>query len=103
MAGPQVQKIFETMLNRLTRRWGYDSSEELVKSEFGGVLYHFGLNFMGGHTVSHTDEYIADGPGHWIFNLALQGDGLLYFTDHEHCTTPQEAKTYAVWQVCTHT
>ena len=38
-----------------------------------GCVYHFTINFMADHTIHHTDEFDADGPGTWIFNLSLQG------------------------------
>jgi hypothetical protein len=87
------------MLEGVARRWNFKNVEELVAKEFGGVVFHFGLNYMGGHTIEHCDEYTADGPGHWILNLALQGDGLLFFSEDGQGSKRQQTNVHAVWQV----
>jgi hypothetical protein len=71
------------MLGQLAARGGWKDPAEYVAGQFGGVVYDFTLNFLGGHTVNHCDEPNADGPGMWIFNLALQGGGLLFFKQDE--------------------
>jgi hypothetical protein len=74
-----IQKMFDDFLQRLAVSHGYATAKEFVAKEHGGVVYHFGINYMGAHTIHHTDEYLTDGPGHVISNLVLQGSGLLYF------------------------
>jgi hypothetical protein len=78
-----IQEIFDIMLQQLAARGGWKSSAEYVAGAFGGVVYDFTLNYLGGHTVNHSDEPNADGPGMWIFNLALMGNGLLFFKQDE--------------------
>jgi hypothetical protein len=58
---------------------------------------------MGGHTIDHVDEFTADGPGRWIFNLALQGSGLLYFIDDEKRADGVQLPMNTMWQVPMHT
>jgi hypothetical protein len=82
-AYPAIQKLFEHMLQQLAARGGWKSVKEYFDKKLGGVIYHFTVNFLGGHTVNHVDEYLADGPGKWIFNLALQGSGLLFFAQDQ--------------------
>ena len=77
----EIQEIFDSMLFGLARRSGYDSSAKFVEAVGGGRVFHFTLNFMGTHTLFHTDEFTADGPGSRIYNLALQGMGLFYLIE----------------------
>jgi hypothetical protein len=74
-----IQKIFDTILTKVARRDGYANTAEYVEEQLGGVVYHFAINYMGGHTLHHVDEPTHDGPGAIITNTSLQGLGLLYF------------------------
>ena len=94
-----MQEIFNHMLKRVALRSGYASAENYVSKELGGVVYHFTLNFMGGHTLEHCDEINADGPGRWIFNLSLQGAGLLYFVEDMERPDGHQLGMHCVWQV----
>jgi hypothetical protein len=81
-APSEVQEIFDHIISGLAQNDGYkgpNASKAFVYEVYGGVVYHFGLNYMGAHTIHHVDEYETDGPGTHIANLSLQGDGLLYF------------------------
>ena len=80
-APPEFQLMFDNILNMLALRSGFENSAAWIQDEeeCGGVVYHFTLNFMGAHTFFHNDEFIADGPGSTIHNLALQQSGLLTF------------------------
>jgi hypothetical protein len=71
--------MFDNFLARLAGKHGYSTAKEFVAREWGGVVYHFTINYMGAHTIHHTDEYMTDGPGLCIGNLTLQGGGMLYF------------------------
>jgi hypothetical protein len=79
LASPGVQAIFTTALMSLGQAAGYDDVREFVTKEYDDIIYHFTLNFMGGHTVHHTDEPMADGPSKSICNVGLQGNGVVYF------------------------
>ena len=102
-APSEVQEIFDTMQTRIALRGGHGTAKDYITKVLGGVVYHFTLNYMGGHTIDHNDSIITDGPGQWIFNLSLQGDGLVYFVDDEK-RTPDGVKLdmHAVWQVPAH-
>ena len=45
-------------------------------------LYDITFMFSGMQTPDHTDEWNGDGPGHFIMNLCLTGDGFFIFTDY---------------------
>ena len=42
-------------------------------------MAHYTINYFGGHTVSHTDEFDGDGPMAYIGNLCLAHGGVLHF------------------------
>ena len=103
-ANTQIQALFDCMLASIAHRAGYKTPTEYVAKELGGVVYHFTLSFMGGHTLEHMDEYIGDGPGRWIYNLTLQGAGLLYFVEDQKRPDGTQLDMHAMWQVLhTHT
>ena len=59
----------------------YENVADFVDGEYDGVIYHITLNFLGGHTYTHVDEFTHDGCGQFICNVALQKAGLLCFID----------------------
>lgn len=81
VAPPAIQSLFDMHVDRLALRLGYKGVEDYIKRGLGGVVYHYTLNFMGGHSFDHNDEWMGDGPGWWIWNLVLQGSGILFFLE----------------------
>ena len=71
-APENVQKIFMRQLEAFASHHG-KTPEEYVHHNLDGVVYHFGLGFMGGHSVDHVDEDDADGPAKYIHNTNLKG------------------------------
>ena len=98
VAPPLIQELFNLNLRQIALRTGYKDAAHYVKEGLDGVVYHYTLNFMGGHTIVHTDEPKNDGPGWWIWNLVLQISGLLYFLDHWERANGVQLPMSAVWQ-----
>jgi hypothetical protein len=80
-APQEIQELFDRMLSQLAIRNGCKDAQHFIDDVLGGVVYHFTLNFLAGHTLTHADEYKFDGPGLWIWNLILQTAGLFYLLD----------------------
>jgi hypothetical protein len=76
-----IQELFDRQLAQIAKRQGYKDAQHYIDTALEGVLYHFTLNFMAAHTLTHGDEYNFDGPGLWTWNLILQIRGLFYFLD----------------------
>ena len=79
-APQNIQNLFERHLEASAQR-EQCTAAEFVDKKLLGVVYDYTLNFMSGHTIHHNDEYKAEGPGYWISNLGLQGEGLVCFFD----------------------
>jgi flagellar motor protein MotB len=97
IATTEIQDLFDLQMTRLALRLGYKDTSAYITQALGGVVYHFTLNFMGGHTFDHNDEIDCDGPGWWIWNLVLQGSGLLYFLE-EFKHNAKRLPMSGVWQ-----
>ena len=99
LADAEVQAIFDRMVSSMAVRLGFRDAETFVAEKMQGVIFHFTLNFMSGHTIKHNDEYIADGSGRDIYNWSLQGGGLLYFVEDKKRPDGTKLGMHAVWQV----
>jgi len=97
-APPEIQDIFDQQLAGIAKRLGYDSPDHYHKVGLQGLLYHYTINFMAGHSVEHGDEWMRDGPGFFIFNLALQIAGLFYLLDMLMRASGVKMPMSAVWQ-----
>ena len=55
---------------------------------------------MTGHSIAHNDEPEGDGPGAFISNLCLQGEGMLYFFDKRpRIVDKKQLPMTGVWQI----
>jgi hypothetical protein len=92
-APPDIQAIFDTCLvSMASKHHDYENVADFVNGEYDGVMYHITLNFLGGHTYTHVDEFSHDGTGQYICNVALQKAGLLCFID------PKTGNMTVLWQ-----
>ena len=91
-ASEDIQSLFDDMIKALAQRTGHRSVDDFVTKQLGGKVYDFTINFMGGHTLPHVDAPEGDGPGKYIYNLALQGEGLLYFAEQRSANLRRGAK-----------
>ena len=87
-----IQELFTAIMTSLATRMGHKDVDDFVKEHFGGKVYDFTINYMGGHTLPHVDDPLGDGPGKYIYNLALQGAGVLYFSEQRQATMRDNAK-----------
>lgn len=97
-APPDIQDLFDLHTHRLAIRLGFKTASDYILQALGGVVFHYTLNFMGGHSFDHNDEPFNDGPGWWIWNLVLQGSGLLYYLEESARQNGVKLPMSGVWQ-----
>ena len=82
IAPPAIQKLFDQVLANAAECYNV-SVEDFVNVNMGGVIYDFTLNYFKGHTMEHSDEPDNHGPGAWVGNVYVQGEGMLHFGDND--------------------
>jgi hypothetical protein len=98
MAPPCIQELFDDLLALIAKRTGHTSPVEYIAEVLDGVVYHFTLNFLAGHSVEHGDQFGGAAPGKWILNTALQQAGLFYVLDHKTREDGTRLPPSGVWQ-----